>query len=123
MVEPFLWSCVEPCIGIVTACMLTLRPLLRRLFPRLFTCSKRSGGTYGTTGSHSGFRAQNGEFYQLQDKASLRPAEDEIKLTNETEMGAPKLKSGKEEGEDALYSISVRRDIEWSESTVSAERV
>ncbi|KAJ5162534.1 hypothetical protein N7492_007926 [Penicillium capsulatum] len=49
----FLWSCVEPFIGIVCACLPTLSPLFRRWWSTLMTqklssSGKKSGGTSAT---------------------------------------------------------------------------
>lgn len=120
MAQSFVWSCVEPCIGIVSACLPTLRPLLRRCFPRWFTRSKRSAATPNYTNDASlNFKSQNGEFYRLQDSTKFTPSrDDEVCLTNEIDMGDPH-----KGGDGPTNGISVRRDIEWSSTTNSVEHL
>ncbi|KZF23478.1 hypothetical protein L228DRAFT_238042 [Xylona heveae TC161] len=60
MAQSFIWSCVEPCIGIVCACLPTLRPLLRTLFPRLFSRASGGKGSSGDTGGTGGTGKSNG---------------------------------------------------------------
>ncbi|KAL2005210.1 hypothetical protein VTN00DRAFT_2420 [Thermoascus crustaceus] len=119
MAQAFIWSSVEPCIGIVSACLPTLRPLVRRCFPRWFTRSKRSGATPNyTTDPSLNFKSQNGEFYRLQDSMKRASRDDEVGLTNEIDMDhSPKGPEG------PLNAISIRRDIEWSSTTNSTDHL
>ncbi|KAL1985736.1 hypothetical protein VTN96DRAFT_7484 [Rasamsonia emersonii] len=112
--DSFVWSCVEPCIGIVCACLPTLRPLLRRVFGHLFWSTSKRSQTPNNSNS-AGFKSsQNGRaFFRLPDgsnrNASTAP-EDEVGLTNNVE-GAKY-----DDAKIPMNSISVRRDIEWSEA-------
>ena len=46
MSDVFIWSSVEPCIGIVCTCLPTLQPLLRHVTARVFSSSMaRNTGT------------------------------------------------------------------------------
>lgn len=48
-----LWSTIEINVGIICACMPTLRLLLLRMFPKLSTTYRNASGYYNATGSRS----------------------------------------------------------------------
>lgn len=106
----FIWSCVEPATGIVSACLPTLRPLLRRFFPSLFTTL----GSSRNTGSSSNDRNRNGEFYRLHQtpKNAIYRGQDEDEIVL-TEAVGGNNSTPKHDG----LEIAVEREIEWSESS------
>lgn len=115
MSDSFVWSCVEPCIGIVCACLPTLRPLLRRIFPRfiLWGSSSKRLQTPNNNTSSAFKSSQTGRvFFRLPDGSNRNAwsaPEDEVGLTNNVE-GAKF-----DDSKIPMNSISVRRDIEWAE--------
>lgn len=126
MSQAFIWSSVEPNIGIVCACLPTLRPLLRSWLPRWFGGSSHDpDSAYGTgTGTgHSRHRSQTGDFYALGDRkknANKGRNDDELGLTNDFKTG--RHRTPQDSTEDGIAtepqnSIMVKRDIEWSTST------
>ncbi|KAJ5818483.1 hypothetical protein N7474_004074 [Penicillium riverlandense] len=106
----FIWSCVEPATGIISACLPTLRPLLRRFFPTIFSTQ----GSSKNNGSASHNLSQNGEFYRLHPtpKNAIYRDQDEDELILTEAVGGthsiPKSSDG---------IIAVEREIEWSESS------
>ena len=116
MYQAFIWSSVEPNIGIVCACMPTFRPLIRRWLPKWF-----GGGSseYGT--SHSRQRSQTGDFYALRNRkkdAYNGKYDDELGLTNNFKLGRYRaLGASQDSTEDVIAvdtqnSILVKRDID-----------
>ncbi|KAJ5811861.1 hypothetical protein N7474_008162, partial [Penicillium riverlandense] len=92
----FIWSSVEPCIGITCACLPTLRPLVRRIFPNWLE-SDRQGGSTGQSYKSS-------TSYHYSDRAFRPPDEDEIVLTNTFGKGSHMAPSDH-------TTISVERDV------------
>ncbi|KAF7595468.1 hypothetical protein BBP40_005804 [Aspergillus hancockii] len=110
--DAMIWSNVEPCIGIVSACLPTLRPLLRRI--PLF----KVWGLFGSTGitGDSGMNRKAipgsvpGSFGESADQSAhrrgnsckknqFRPEEDEIYLT--TDVGRS---DSLHQGDSAIHS-------------------
>lgn len=127
MSQAFIWSSVEPNIGIVCACLPTLRPLIRQCLPRWFggsgiTPSSQPG--YGT--DHSRHRSQNGDFYALRDRGKdpqKDKSDDELGLTNDFKSDHHRQPQDSTEDGIALENhnaIIVKRDIEWSSTSVSS---
>ncbi|KAJ9238533.1 hypothetical protein DTO027B5_1033 [Paecilomyces variotii] len=116
--QTFIWTSVEPCIGIVSACLPTLLPLIRRCFPRFFGRSNHqdSKPTY-EAGAAARSRDQGGDFYPLHNGPKLRP-EDELELTTNIEGSDFQPQYSTEDGIDRYRGIHVKHDIEWKASTV-----
>ncbi|PGH02831.1 hypothetical protein GX51_04443 [Blastomyces parvus] len=104
LVNIFLWSFVEPCIGIVCACLPTLRPLLQRWSRALFGTefgkssstgpgitpalvrTQQSTTVDGTKKQKNGFKRMKGNtvddtIISGNGRVRLRPADDETMLT------------------------------------------
>ncbi|KAF7631609.1 hypothetical protein AFLA_012464 [Aspergillus flavus NRRL3357] len=134
--DAMIWSNVEPCIGIVSACLPTLRPLLRQIPQlRLWGMFGSSGlsrdykmtgeGTSGisgtplqSTGNRSGYRASNGKKYQFW------PEEDEIYLTTDVgrasthprEEGVIPSNGSTASGQELnAMQIRVKQNFDWRE--------
>jgi hypothetical protein len=128
MSQAFIWSSVEPCIGIVSACLPTLRPLLSRLLPRWFNRSKNTGSkpTYGNSTPGKLSRNQDRDFYRLEDSKNFRSkGEDEVRLTNDIgaaggahSHNASHPPDSAEDIAASYMAISVKRDIAWNETHV-----
>ncbi|KAH8805115.1 hypothetical protein F5884DRAFT_440581 [Xylogone sp. PMI_703] len=118
MSQAFIWSSVEPNIGIVCACLPTLYPLLRRCLPSWFPGSSlnaSSAPAYGTGASR--LRSQNGDFYALTDRSKDQhskdnKSEDEIGLTNEIRGSERRANEHIEDGMGGKgMNIIVKRDV------------
>ncbi|KAE8151512.1 hypothetical protein BDV25DRAFT_128685 [Aspergillus avenaceus] len=131
--DAMIWSNVEPCIGIVSACLPTLRPLLRRV-PLFRMCgfSTNSGDARGSgtgaqsfpydreestsaSATRSGYRSVGSKRNQF------RPEEDEIFLTTDVGRGsslrwdenvAPSTSSSQD---PSAMQIRVNHKFHWSE--------
>ncbi|KAJ6114835.1 hypothetical protein N7486_000613 [Penicillium sp. IBT 16267x] len=102
----FIWSSVEPCIGIICACLPTIRPLIRRMFPDWLGSGRQGLSTspsYKSTSYHS-----SGKAFRPQD-------EEEIVLTNTFGKGSHVAPSDH-------TTISVERDVGWSEVSMPPPR-
>ncbi|KKZ62461.1 hypothetical protein EMCG_03124 [[Emmonsia] crescens] len=99
----FLWSFVEPCIGIVCACLPTMRPIFQRVTRVVFGTeigksistgpgispglvrTAQSSAAEGTKKQKSGFKRMKGiggdEVESANGRIHLRPADDETMLT------------------------------------------
>lgn len=124
MSQAFIWSSVEPNIGIVCACLPTLRPLMRRLIPKWFAGSSfKSGSTpnYGTDYS-SRLRSQTGDFYALTDRNTPNKdkSDDEMGLTNDFKSDGqqPRANTGDSTSPDINHNgIMVKHEINWSSTS------
>lgn len=118
---------MEPNIGIVCACLPTLRPLIRRYLPKWFGTSgitPDSQQGYGT--DHSRLRSQGRDFYALhyhgKDTQKDR-SDDEMGLTND--FKSEHHRRPQDSAEDSIVlenhnarAIIVKRDIEWTSTSV-----
>ncbi|GFF90414.1 hypothetical protein IFM60648_09056 [Aspergillus lentulus] len=140
MGDVFIWSSVEPCIGIVCACLPTLQPLLKSTLKRILG-SSRVAGKFGASSSQevelqgkariqrvSGGHDKRRLLRSLDDsqhgnndeRLILRPKEDEAILTTNSEPAeGTKFAGGKcsdiERNERNSMSIRVHRDFQWQE--------
>ncbi|RHZ57293.1 putative integral membrane protein Pth11-like [Aspergillus thermomutatus] len=140
MGDVFIWSSVEPCIGIVCACLPTLQPLLRSTLKSIFG-SSRIAGKFGASSSQeveldrkrrnqriSGGHRKHRLFRSLDDsqrksndqRLILRPEEDEAILTTNSEAVegdnfAGGQGSHRERKDKSSMSIRVHRDFQWQE--------
>ena len=131
--DAMIWSNVEPCIGIVSACLPTLRPLLRRipklgLFSSHLARGSRSNSKPAMPGmdpdsiadsaNRSAYRSANGK------RGRFRPEDDEIYLTTDVGRGSSLRKyddvlvtnesAGSENDSDPMQ-IRVNHKFQWSE--------
>ncbi|RAK98789.1 putative integral membrane protein Pth11-like [Aspergillus ibericus CBS 121593] len=91
----FIWSSVEPCIGIVCACLPTLQPLLRHSIQRIF--GSRAGRYWGS--SENKQFSRNGRIVR-------RPRDwDESLLATQTVLVEMDGKRGEDENEDGKIVI------------------
>ncbi|RMJ25864.1 hypothetical protein PHISP_03290 [Aspergillus sp. HF37] len=114
----FVWSTIEPCMGILCACLPTLNPVLQlgaRTFfggaaARLFGSSFRtnSKGLSSVQNRRNSFQHVGGGGASVDTKVYGRP-EDEIELTATDSQSALHYKH------DAPFSIRVKHDFDWSE--------
>ncbi|KAM6476690.1 hypothetical protein HDV62DRAFT_402613 [Trichoderma sp. SZMC 28011] len=126
MSQAFIWSSVEPNIGIVCACLPTLRPLLRRCIPDWFAGSSlnKSGSTphYGTGDYSSRLRSQTGDFYALTDRNGSKQdkSDDEMGLTNnfQSDGHQPRVSTGDAAAHEETHNgIMVKHEINWSSTS------
>ncbi|KAL7782516.1 hypothetical protein V8C37DRAFT_397865 [Trichoderma ceciliae] len=124
MSQAFIWSTVEPNIGIVCACLPTLRPIMRRCIPRWFAGSsfKSSSAPNYATDYSSAHRSQIGDFYALEDRNSRNKdkSDDEMGLTNDFKSGGRLPRESIDDGiaPDINHNgIMVKREINWSSSS------
>ncbi|KAL3478258.1 hypothetical protein BJX99DRAFT_224539 [Aspergillus californicus] len=144
--DAMIWSNVEPCIGIVSSCLPTLRPLLRRFVPKLFGSSSTppsgrsmpnshplgsnsnsahrqgQGGSMSASANRSAYRSAAGPG----KKGYFRPEEDEIHLTTNVGRGsslrhldeaASARSRGSLDGDGPVsMQIRVKQKFQWSES-------
>ncbi|KAJ5114308.1 hypothetical protein NUU61_000067 [Penicillium alfredii] len=135
MGDVYVWSTVEPCIGILCACLPTLQPLLRLTLKTIMGSS--AGRQFGSSSRKwaSGFRRRQGygfsdnthnshAFHQLDDNGrkpksslNLRPDDDEAALTSSARVGPDTTrKDATSIGDDSdPISIRVKHDIYWRE--------
>jgi gamma-glutamyl:cysteine ligase YbdK (ATP-grasp superfamily) len=124
--DAMIWSNVEPCIGIVSACLPTLRPLLRHIPPlrRLVGSTQRNrpseptnpsaGDSMTASANHSAYRSGTSK------RGHFRPEEDEILLT--TDVGRERrdeTASAKSSGSQEAIAMQIRvnHKFDWSESS------
>ena len=128
MGEVFIWSCCEPLIGIVCACLPTYGPLFRTWWKRINNSSgPRSKGSTGASGrGPPGFDLENTnvrvnlakrERRRLHAEAPDKLRDDEVELTNEITglrgRGTPTDESDDGGIDGASQGITVRKDVSW----------
>ncbi|KAK2805858.1 hypothetical protein FQN51_008632 [Onygenales sp. PD_10] len=137
MGDVFIWSSVEPSIGIVCACLPTLQPLLHRTVNTIFgsdaaerfgTGPKRSAaylrqGKSGSAGSKGVLEPayEATERKRRIKRMQLWPAEDETQLTTTTathvEMDSLKRNGTSDiDDDDDGMAIRVKKDFQWQEN-------
>jgi hypothetical protein len=116
----FLWSCVEPFIGIVCACLPTFAPFFRRWWSTVVTGKSSSSGAPNggsSAGSHFG-KGRNRREWRKTDNTDLGLHGDEVQLMNA--VSGPDSMRTKESDEELGYpmtSISVREDVQITYSS------
>ncbi|KAI1759531.1 hypothetical protein GGR53DRAFT_140751 [Hypoxylon sp. FL1150] len=84
MAHVFLWSSIEPAVGIVSACLPSLRPLYRRAKGKLTSSGNTANaGSSANWANTKGSRGPN-SYVRFGDNESRSAADDEIALTNIT---------------------------------------
>ncbi|KAE8326683.1 hypothetical protein BDV39DRAFT_205598 [Aspergillus sergii] len=129
MGDIYLWSTIEPCIGIVCACLPTLNALIRRTTKLVLgSNAERLFGSFSLSASRrkrrDRSRSKSRPFQQLDGNeatpnAQLRP-EDEIVLTTvsaHSEPNSHKRDTGSVMlmDDSAHMAITVKHDFDWSE--------
>ncbi|KAM0338677.1 hypothetical protein ACHAPU_011234 [Fusarium lateritium] len=125
ILTPWIWTVIEPTVGLLCACLPTMQPLMYILFGRFITKatqdrSKEGIVTIGGSGSKQLDRqrvpAKDGPFRRLHDNDS---AEEPV-LWPETYYNQQNtvVKHAKEGVVEAipLGSINVQKDMRWEES-------
>ncbi|KAK2810703.1 hypothetical protein FQN50_002746 [Emmonsiellopsis sp. PD_5] len=110
----FIWSSIEPSLGIVAACLPTLLPLVRHIFPSGFSSSQKASKYKNSDLAHS---SKSRDFYRLEDRRNLGRGNDEIALTNDIRKAtgdSAHSTTDLDPEDDPNYSITVRREIVWT---------
>ncbi|KAL4901153.1 hypothetical protein BDW74DRAFT_160449 [Aspergillus multicolor] len=112
------WSVIECAIGIVSACMPTLRPLVMMVSSKFASRdgygSRRNPTTKNSKGTNKGTGA-SGSRQRTPNSPSFRPT-DEILAKNDVHMDVSQSGLDDYGDEVPLHSIRVRRDVTWEES-------
>ncbi|OCL10404.1 hypothetical protein AOQ84DRAFT_315530 [Glonium stellatum] len=132
----FVWSCVEPFIGIVCACLPTFAPFFRRWWAVVRTKGSSGPGKNaypsgsgpsgqgskqlsGAEGGGGGFRlsrargkGKGGEWTELESR--LR--DDEVGLTNDIVGGGGPGSFRTKGSDEEMGTIRVKEDVKWSEA-------
>ncbi|KAJ5116812.1 hypothetical protein N7456_001160 [Penicillium angulare] len=94
----FIWSSIEPSCGIISACLPTLRPLLRHFFPTAFGNS-----------SHQ----KSSEFHPLSDRTNFGPGEG-LAPQNDIRGGSSDSSAPLGSKQDPHHAIMVRQEFMFS---------
>lgn len=126
MSSVFIWSCCEPFIGIVCACLPTYAPLVRRFWRREGFSYSDTPKIYASEKSKVGKRGDWSSRKHGPGSTTLRGGDDEIELT--VDISAQGLRQansrdsskGKRTPEEQLEhghnEIMVTKDFYWSSS-------
>jgi hypothetical protein len=109
----FIWSSIEPSLGIVSACLPTLRPLARYIFPSGFSSSQKASKYKKSDPANA---SKSRDFYRLEDRRN-ESRNDEIALTNDIRKGADGSAysaADLDPEDDPNHSITVQREILWT---------
>lgn len=123
MSKVFIWSCCEPFIGIVCACLPTYAPLVRRFWRRDPAYGSDTPGIYASDKSKGSRLGDWGSRKPGLGRATWR-GDDEIELTVDISAHDHKRANsskGKKSPDDQLEyydnEIIVTKDFSWSSST------
>lgn len=129
MAQVFIWSCCEPLVGIVCACLPTYGPLFRRWWRAAASTNEYKNSAKGSFNPDSTNIRNNKarkEWKQLHsDDVKLRQ-DDEFELTNDISGGMPtsvRTKKSDEEfpGHDGT-TIHVQNEFSWVGTTHGGSR-
>lgn len=88
--DGLIWTCLEPCIGVLSACLPTLGPLIRHCNGKIASHLSEScengtdqGGTDNTRGSRSTKKAELGSGHHTRTVEPSRAESDEYELRGE----------------------------------------
>ncbi|KAL2130878.1 hypothetical protein VTI74DRAFT_5832 [Chaetomium olivicolor] len=126
MSKVFIWSCCEPFIGIVCACLPTYAPLVRKWWS---ASHPRRGNPYNNNGEHppvfvSDKPSRRGDWMHGLGETTLRGEDDEIELTGAGGREITVKGQGGDSEESLKYQgnkIIVRRDFSWARSQRSEQ--
>lgn len=132
----FVWSCVEPYVGILCACLPTFAPLVRLFWNKVrgkdtdYVTPKQgtglqSGNNLTSKAQKSSYRMSKASWNKLGDSGSKLRGDDELELTNDIRGGHKGQDSvrTKTSDEDMVFhsgGITVKNDIQWTTSKVDA---
>ncbi|OTB00859.1 hypothetical protein M426DRAFT_323974 [Hypoxylon sp. CI-4A] len=127
MCQVFIWSCCEPFIGIVCACLPTYAPLVRHWWP---TTKKYGYGSSGATPKYATNKSQQSskrEWVRIgKPGESSVPGEDEVELTTsivDVTSGTPNdahfARNGPRGGGEVRNEIVVTKDFSWTRTPVA----
>ena len=123
MSKVFVWSCCEPFVGIVCACLPTYAPLVRRWWT---SSQSRRGNTYPNTPQYASDKpSRHGNWSNnLHGGDTTLRGDDEVELTMDVTCKGPRGESiprpkGSPESDHSVgyrNEIMVRKDFYWSSS-------
>ncbi|KAI5858040.1 hypothetical protein BZA05DRAFT_470865 [Tricharina praecox] len=121
LAKAVIWCLVECSAGVISACLPTLRPLIKLVAGGFNSTNKNSeqAPTYGPAQLHvptiggSGNKSKQRHFKRIDDMV-LRPDCNERNVTSTIERGELGSAGGHSD-EIPLNAIGVRTDVEWSE--------
>lgn len=121
---PWLYSVVEPCIGIISACLPTLRPIILLLIPNCFKSAHSQSGLHSRSHDTPLPKPRPSLFDKVKGGEGTRSFE-RLNEENSTEEVAThttvirgKSVTNETVEEYHMQGISVRRDVDWEESRV-----
>lgn len=131
----FVWSCVEPYVGIMCACLPTFAPLVRIFWNKVRGKSANHRSDYDVKNAQSNNtgnnlnRSQKGSHWnKLGDSSSRLRNEDEVELTNDItgpQKADSRLPQSKHSDDTvhryAIGGITVKNEVEWTSSAVCSE--
>lgn len=134
----FIWSCVEPYVGILCACLPTFAPLVRVFWNKIrgkdtdyYTPNAGSNvaGLQSGTGlaSKSQKSKKSSAWNKISDSGSKLRGDDELELTNDITGGGRLGQSvrSKDSDEDFTFhsgGIMVKNDVQWTSSDIDIEK-
>ncbi|EWG55799.1 hypothetical protein FVEG_13747 [Fusarium verticillioides 7600] len=122
---PWIWTVIEPSVGLLCACLPTMQPLLYVLFGRFITKttqdrSKEGIITIGGSGQKSADRqkgpAKDGPFRRLHDNDSAEEPVLWPETYHNQHNTVVEHSKGVAVDEIPLGTIAVKKDIRWEES-------
>ena len=124
MSQVFIWSCCEPFVGIICACLPTYGPLIRRWWKTASSVDKYDSSKASFNPDTTNVRNNKArkDWKQLNggDDMKLRQ-DDEFELTNDISGGAPgSVRTKRSDDEYAGHGgtvIHVQNDFTWGEGT------
>ncbi|KAK0718466.1 hypothetical protein B0T26DRAFT_812820 [Lasiosphaeria miniovina] len=126
MSKVFIWSCCEPFVGIVCACLPTYAPLFRRLWRRDTTYGSDGPSSYVPGQTWSAKRADWSMSRKHKLGGAMLYGDDEVELTvdisgqTQTQGSSRVSSKGKASSQEQIEfesnEIMVRKDFSWSSS-------
>ena len=124
LTDTTIWTSVEPSVGIVSACLPTLRPLLKLFLPGQGFSTHKTISIWHSARQRFGFKSsgQRSQSIKLSNQGNWKSNglkfHDESGISRTTEITSTKLEPDPERDEMLLVGISVVHDVDIERTAI-----
>ncbi|KAJ3526236.1 hypothetical protein NM208_g11291 [Fusarium decemcellulare] len=128
MAQVFIWSCCEPFVGIICACLPTYGPFLRRWWKATVSLNgypSGEGSGFNPDSTNVQRNKARMEWKQLSERSVELRQDDEVELTNEIYGGQNNASLRTKTSDEECTTgggIRVQRDFSWARDTATEQR-
>ncbi|KAF4996086.1 hypothetical protein FDECE_12582 [Fusarium decemcellulare] len=128
MAQVFIWSCCEPFVGIICACLPTYGPFLRRWWKATVSLNgypSGEGSGFNPDSTNVQRNKARMEWKQLSERSVELRQDDEVELTNEIYGGQNNASLRTKTSDEECTTgggIRVQRDFSWARDTAAEQK-